>query len=74
VIRVGTLEEMFDAATLLDHQPLPRGNRVAILTNAGGPGILCADACEDRKLVLPELGAATRSRLAEAPFPPRRAR
>src|SRR5688572_18993623 len=66
VIRVGTLEEMFDAATLLDHQPLPRGNRVAILSNAGGPAILCADACEDVKLVLPELGEATRVRLLEA--------
>jgi acetyl coenzyme A synthetase (ADP forming)-like protein len=65
VVRVATLEEMFDAATLLVHQPLPRGNRVAILTNAGGPGILCADACESEKLTLPELSAATRQRLGE---------
>lgn len=63
VLRVTTLEEMFDAATLLANQPLPKGSRVAILTNAGGPGILCADACEAEKLVLPELAPATRARL-----------
>jgi acetyl coenzyme A synthetase (ADP forming)-like protein len=50
VIRTTTLEEMFDVAMLLDRQPLPDGNRVAILTNAGGPGILAADACEGRGL------------------------
>ena len=38
VIRTDTLEQMFDVAALLAHQPLPRGRRVAILTNAGGPG------------------------------------
>jgi len=65
VQRVTTLEEMFDAATLLAHQPLPKGPRVAILTNAGGPGILCADACEAEQLVLPELAPATRARLAK---------
>jgi acetyl coenzyme A synthetase (ADP forming)-like protein len=46
VIRTDTLSELFDVATLLANQPLPVGRRVAILTNAGGPGILCADACE----------------------------
>jgi acetyl coenzyme A synthetase (ADP forming)-like protein len=45
VIRAQTLAELFDVATLLAHQPLPAGPRVAILTNAGGPGILAADAC-----------------------------
>ena len=50
VIRTTTLEEMFDVAMLLDRQPLPEGRRVAILTNAGGPGILAADACEGRGL------------------------
>ena len=63
-LRVTTMEEMFDAATLLANQPLPKGPRVAILTNAGGPGILCADACEAEKLVLPELAQSTRARLA----------
>ncbi|HYV18897.1 MAG TPA: GNAT family N-acetyltransferase [Verrucomicrobiae bacterium] len=59
VIRTDTIEEMFDAATLLAQQPVPAGRRVAILTNAGGPGILAADACEARGLSLPSLGDAT---------------
>jgi acyl-CoA synthetase (NDP forming) len=63
VIRTETLEEMFDVAALLDHQPIPRGRRVAILTNAGGPGILAADACEADGLELPVLSEATRSAL-----------
>ena len=46
VIRAETVGEMFDVAGLLARQPLPRGDRVAVVTNAGGPGILCADACE----------------------------
>jgi acetate---CoA ligase (ADP-forming) len=50
VVRTTTIEEMFDVAMLLDRQPLPAGRRVAILTNAGGPGILAADACEGRGL------------------------
>src|SRR5206468_9251038 len=64
VIRAETLQEMFDLAAALGSQPLARGRRVAIVTNAGGPAILCADACEAGGLVLPELSAATRSRLA----------
>jgi acetyl coenzyme A synthetase (ADP forming)-like protein len=63
VIRTERLEEMFDVAALLSHQPVPRGPRVAILTNAGGPGILAADACEAHGLQLPSLGDATRAEL-----------
>ena len=63
VIRTERLEEMFDVATLLSHQPIPRGARVAILTNAGGPGILAADACEAHGLQLPPLSDATRAEL-----------
>jgi acetyl coenzyme A synthetase (ADP forming)-like protein len=63
VIRTYTLEEMFDVAALLAHQPIPSGRRVAILTNAGGPAILAADACEANGLVLPQLGTATRESL-----------
>jgi acetyl coenzyme A synthetase (ADP forming)-like protein len=65
VIRAETLQEMFDLAALLGNQPLPGGRRVAIITNAGGPGILCADACEAGGLNLPPLSAATKARLAE---------
>jgi acyl-CoA synthetase (NDP forming) len=57
VIRTYTLEEMFDVAAMLAHQPIPAGRRVAILTNAGGPGILAADACEANGLELPQLSA-----------------
>jgi acetyl coenzyme A synthetase (ADP forming)-like protein len=59
VIRTETLEELFDVAALLAHQPLPAGKRVAILTNAGGPGILAADACEGFGLAVPPLSTAT---------------
>jgi acetyl coenzyme A synthetase (ADP forming)-like protein len=69
VIRAETLEEMFDLAAALGSQPLPRGRRVGIVTNAGGPAILCADVCEAGDLVIPELSAATRFRLAAA-LPP----
>lgn len=63
VIRTATLEEMFEVAALLAHQPLPAGRRVAVLTNAGGPGILCADACEGAGLLLPGLSEPTRRAL-----------
>jgi acetyl coenzyme A synthetase (ADP forming)-like protein len=71
VIRVDTLEELFDAANLLAHQPVPKGRRVAILTNAGGPGILAADACEANGLEVVALSDETRAKLAE--FLPREA-
>ena len=64
VIRTDTLAELFNAALLLGSQPMPAGNRVAILTNAGGPAILCADACEANGLVVPGLPAETRTELA----------
>lgn len=64
VIRADTLEEMFDLAADLGSQPLPNGRRVAIVTNAGGPGILCADACEAGGLQVPELSDTTKARLA----------
>jgi acetyl coenzyme A synthetase (ADP forming)-like protein len=63
VIRTNTLEELFDVATLLAHQPIPRGRRVAILTNAGGPGILAADACAANGLELVALSERTRAEL-----------
>src|SRR6185437_15408217 len=65
VIRSRTLRELLDVTSLLANQPLPRGKRVAIVTNSGGPAIMCADACEDEGLELPELAPETRERLAE---------
>ena len=66
VIRAETLAELLDVAALLSSQPIPRGRRVAVLTNAGGLGILCADACEAAGLELPQLAEATRTALAAA--------
>ena len=64
VLRASTLEELIDTSVLLSSQPLPRGNRVAIVTNAGGMGILAADACEGAGLALPDLSEETRTKLA----------
>jgi acyl-CoA synthetase (NDP forming)/GNAT superfamily N-acetyltransferase len=63
VIRVETLEEMFDAAQVLSDQPRPAGRRVAVVGNAGGPGLLAADACEANRLDMPELSPATQTAL-----------
>jgi acyl-CoA synthetase (NDP forming) len=65
VIRADTLEELVDVAALLSTQPLPRGRRVALLTNAGGLGILAADACEASGLELPPLAETTRQALVD---------
>ncbi|MEA1903910.1 MAG: bifunctional GNAT family N-acetyltransferase/acetate--CoA ligase family protein [Actinomycetota bacterium] len=65
VIRVDTIEELFDAASLLASQPIPSGTRVGVVTNAGGPGILAADALEDHGMILPELSDALQARIAE---------
>jgi acetyl coenzyme A synthetase (ADP forming)-like protein len=64
VIRAETLEELFALATGLAYQPLPPGRRVGIITNAGGPGILCADACEAGVLRVPELSDGVKDTLA----------
>jgi acetyl coenzyme A synthetase (ADP forming)-like protein len=64
VIHARTLDELFALGTALAWQPLPLGRRVAIMTNAGGPGILIADACEERGLVVAELSDAVKTALA----------
>ncbi|MFN7973063.1 MAG: GNAT family N-acetyltransferase [Acidobacteriota bacterium] len=63
VMRCDTLEELCEVVTMLANQPLPAGPRVGIVTNAGGLGILCADACEAHGLRLPALGDGTRHAL-----------
>jgi acetyl coenzyme A synthetase (ADP forming)-like protein len=65
VIRTDTIDELFDVTMILANQPVPRGHRVAILTNAGGPGILASDACETRGLEVPALTEATVAALHE---------
>ncbi|MBA3808737.1 MAG: GNAT family N-acetyltransferase, partial [Solirubrobacterales bacterium] len=64
VIRTDTMQELFDIGALLAAQPVPAGARVAIVTNAGGPGIMCADACQAAGLDVVELSADLRARLA----------
>jgi acyl-CoA synthetase (NDP forming)/GNAT superfamily N-acetyltransferase len=63
VIAARSLGELIEAAALLASQPLPAGRRVAIVSNAGGAGVLAADACGDNGLEVAKLGAATRRRL-----------
>ncbi|MEV0584529.1 GNAT family N-acetyltransferase [Nonomuraea sp. NPDC050310] len=57
VIRLDSLQELADTARLLASQPLPRGRRVAIVGNSGGPEAMAADACERYGLTVPELPA-----------------
>ena len=60
VIRTDTVTELFDVASLLSRQPIPRGRNVAIVTNAGGPGILAVDACQGHGLNVAALSEETR--------------
>jgi succinyl-CoA synthetase alpha subunit len=63
VLRVNTIEELFDAALVLDRCSLPSGDRVAIVTNAGGPAIMATDACVNLGLRMAELSPATTAAL-----------
>ena len=65
VIRVDTLEHLFAVGSLLASQPVPKGRTVGIITNAGGPGILAADALETQGLELPELSVDLQARIRE---------
>ncbi|HXV76413.1 MAG TPA: acetate--CoA ligase family protein [Candidatus Polarisedimenticolaceae bacterium] len=69
VLRVNSLEQMFVQAAALANQPVPRGGRIAIVTNAGGPGILCTDSLSGRGVELAEFRPATRKALRKA-LPP----
>jgi acetyl coenzyme A synthetase (ADP forming)-like protein len=64
VIRAETLSELLDVASLLSTQPLPAGHRVGIVTNAGGPAIMCADACDAIGLEVPPLPDELQAELA----------
>lgn len=70
VIRAETFEAMFDYSTAFAMQPLPKGNRVAIITNAGGPGIMAADAVEQSGMkvasLTPALAEALKTKLPSA--------
>ena len=63
IIRARTITELFNYAIAFASQPLPKGPRVAILTNSGGPGIVAADACEDSYLQLARISSQTVEKL-----------
>jgi acetyltransferase len=65
IIRVDSIDELFNAAILLANQPLPAGDRLAIVTNAGGPGVMATDAAVRAGLVVPRLTEPTMARLKE---------
>ena len=73
VLRVDTVEELFDVAQVLSTQPIPKGDRVVVVTNAGGPGILATDALVNHGMEMPALSTSTVKKLktfisAEASF------
>jgi acyl-CoA synthetase (NDP forming) len=71
VLRAHSIESLFDYCWCLGTCPVPRSNRVFILTNSGGPGAVAADACARAGLELPAVADSTRQRLSE--FVPRTA-
>jgi len=65
IIRARTIRNLFDYATAFSYQPLPDGKNVAIITNAGGPGIMATDACEENQISLAKLDEKTVLKLKE---------
>jgi acetyl coenzyme A synthetase (ADP forming)-like protein len=65
VIRARSIEDLFDWAEAFASQPLPKGKRVVIITNAGGPGIIATDKAAEEKLTLTSVNKATASKLKE---------
>ena len=61
VLRAGSIEELFDLAMAFSLQPLPSGNRVAVVSDAGGPAIMCVDELVAQGLRLAELAPATQA-------------
>ena len=66
VMRVETVQELFDVAAALSNQPIPKSNRVVVITNAGGPGILATDALIKNGLEMPPLAPPTVKKLRES--------
>ena len=71
ICRVATLQELFELTSILSRQPLPKCKRVAVLTNAGGPGVLCADALSEAGSEVPQFSPALQQELRG--FAPRHA-
>lgn len=69
VLRADSVQELFDYSTAFAYQPLLKGNRIAIVTNAGGPGVMATDSLERNGLALASLTPETEASLAES-LPP----
>ncbi|MFD1567177.1 acetate--CoA ligase family protein, partial [Halolamina litorea] len=65
ILRAGTMGELFDAAGVLAGQPVPDSGTIAVVTNAGGPGVLATDAVGDSTLSMADLAPETESALAD---------
>ncbi|MHB1686477.1 MAG: acetate--CoA ligase family protein [Ignavibacteriaceae bacterium] len=63
IIRANTLNELFNTSKGFENFPLPKGNKIAVVTNAGGPAILAVDALVKKKLTLAKLSEETKSKL-----------
>ena len=66
IVRVNSIEELFNTAVLLADQPMAAGNRLGIVTNAGGPGVMATDAAVAAGLDMPRFDDRTAARLAKA--------
>ncbi|WP_337873308.1 acetate--CoA ligase family protein [Ignavibacterium sp.] len=69
IIRADDLNDMFNSAKGFEEFPIPKGNRVAVVTNAGGPAILTVDSLEKNNLTLAELSEETKKKLREIVHP-----
>jgi acyl-CoA synthetase (NDP forming) len=69
IIRVNTLNELFNTAKVFEHFPSPSANKIAVVTNAGGPAILAVDSIDKEGLVLASLSEATKNKLREIVHP-----
>ena len=63
IIRVESIEELFNSAIMLAYQPMPKGNRLAIVTNAGGPGVMATDAAVSAGLEIARFSPETTAKL-----------
>ncbi|MCZ7393917.1 MAG: CoA-binding protein [Candidatus Methanoperedens sp.] len=66
ILRVDTIDEVFDAALAFSCQPLPKGNNVAIISNGGGASIVATDACEKLGINIADLTEETREKIKNA--------
>jgi len=66
IIRVDSIEQLFNTAIMLSYQPMPAGDRLAIITNAGGPGVMATDAAVSAGLNIARFGEQTTEKLRGA--------